>query len=99
MRMYMTVVREFSVEKDFDPVCALTYALISWLGQIYPEAQSLFEQDLQTVEADVVSFSDAGGQSPGRLLIAEYDGQVVGMVALHDKGERTCEMKHMFVDS
>src|SRR5690348_16923810 len=94
----MIAIREVRTKKDFAAVCALTYALINWLGQIYPEVQSLFEQDLKTIEADVASYLEAGGQSPGRLLVAEYDGQVVGMVAMQEKGERTCEMKQMFVD-
>jgi putative acetyltransferase len=94
----MIEIREAAIENDYDAVRILAYALLNWLREIYPEAQNLFEQDLKTVEADVASFIDAGGSSARRLLVAEYDGQVAGMVALQDKGERTCEMKQMFVD-
>jgi putative acetyltransferase len=33
----------------------------------------------------------------GRLLLAEYDGQVAGCVALHKLGDDICEMKRLFL--
>jgi putative acetyltransferase len=40
-----------------------------------------------------------GGYAPpeGRLLIAEYDGQVVGCVALHKLEPGICEMKRLYL--
>jgi putative acetyltransferase len=40
-----------------------------------------------------------GGYAPpeGRLLLAEYEGQVVGCVALHKLGPGICEMKRLYL--
>jgi len=33
----------------------------------------------------------------GRLLLAEYEGQLAGCVALHDLGDGICEMKRLYL--
>jgi GNAT superfamily N-acetyltransferase len=49
-----------------------------------------FDQELATLP---------GGYAPpeGRLLLAEYDGQVVGCVALHKLEPGICEMKRLYL--
>ena len=49
-----------------------------------------FDQELATLP---------GGYAPpeGRLLLAEYEGQVVGCVALHKLESDTCEMKRLYL--
>jgi GNAT superfamily N-acetyltransferase len=61
-------------------------------------AQSLgFSLCFQNFDKELASLP--GGYAPpdGRLLLAEYDGQVVGCVALHKLAPDICEMKRFYL--
>jgi GNAT superfamily N-acetyltransferase len=49
-----------------------------------------FDKELSDLPGD---YAPPGGS----LLIAEYDGQLAGCVALHKSGDRICEMKRLYL--
>lgn len=49
-----------------------------------------FDQELATLPGDYAP-------PEGRLLLAEYEGQVAGCVALHKLSVDTCEMKRLYL--
>lgn len=67
----------------------LTYALIAWLQQLYPEAYDLFEEDKRATTAAPLAET---------MLVADQQGEIVGCVALRNSGQGICEMQQMFVD-
>ena len=86
----MIEIRTATTDADFAAVRRLTYALIALLQQLYPQAYELFAQDKQAMAA----------AAPAEiLLVADHQGQIVGCVALYDRGQGICEMQQMFVDA
>lgn len=85
----MIEIRTATTNTDFAAVRRLTYALIVWLQHLYPEAHDLFEQDKQAMAAAPLA---------EKLLVADDQGEIVGCVALRERGQRICEMQQMFVD-
>ena len=85
----MIEIRPATTNADFDAVRRLTYALIAWLQHLYPEAYDLFEQDKRSMEAAPLA---------EKVLVADDQGEIVGCVALRDRGQGICEMQQMFVD-
>jgi putative acetyltransferase len=49
-----------------------------------------FDKELAALPGDYAS-------PRGRLLLADYDGQLAGCVALHDLGGGICEMKRLYL--
>lgn len=95
----MIEIREATTENELDFVRALVHAYIDWLKQLYPDAQDLVDQYFEVVEAELASLPGEYGPPTGKLLVAYYDGEVAGTVAMRDIGNHICEMKHMFVFS
>jgi len=62
------------------------YADLPWLGEYYLE-----------FEKETANLSDRYNQPEGLLLVASYEGQPVGCVALEKLNDGTCEMKRLFV--
>jgi ribosomal protein S18 acetylase RimI-like enzyme len=95
----MLEIREATTKKEIESAWRLAYAFISWLQQTYPEAHDVFEPDLKAVESDLASLAGADRLLTDKLLVAYFDDEIVGTVALRDLGQRCCEMKQMFVDA
>lgn len=93
----MIEVREAITEDELDSVRTLVHAFIDWARQVYPEAQDALDHNFKAVEAELASLPGAYGPPTGRLLVAYYDGEVAGTVAMQDLGHHICEMKRMFV--
>ena len=93
----MIEIRQAATEDEFDSVRTLVHAFVDWLRQVYPEAQDFIDQDYEAVKAELASLPGAYGPPTGRLLVAYYDGEVAGTVAMRDLGNHICEMKRMFV--
>jgi putative acetyltransferase len=67
-------------------------------------AQSLgFSLSFQSFDKELAELPGDYAPPTGRLLLAEYDGQLAGCVALHrmafSSGERICEMKRLYLRS
>ena len=87
------VVREFSFAQ------AETPAQIAQARELFLEyAQSLgFSLCFQNFDKELAGLP--GGYAPpeGRLLLAEYEGQLAGCVALHTLEPGICEMKRLYL--
>lgn len=86
----MIEIRTATTDADFAAVRRLTHALIALLQQLYPEAYDLLEQDKRAT---------AAAPPADIVLVADQQGQIVGCVALYDRGQGICEMQQMFVDT
>ncbi len=88
-----------SVVKGFAFAQAETPAQIAQARELFLEyAQSLgFSLCFQNFDQELASLP--GGYAPpeGRLLLAEYEGQVAGCVALHRLEPGVCEMKRLYL--
>jgi putative acetyltransferase len=88
-----------SVLKDLVFAQAQSRAQIAQARELFLEyAQSLgFSLCFQNFDQELANLP--GGYAPpeGRLLLAEYEGQVVGCVALHQLEPGICEMKRLYL--
>jgi putative acetyltransferase len=61
-------------------------------------AQSLgFDLCFQNFDQELAGLPGDYAPPEGRLLLAEYDGQLAACVALHKLGPDTCEMKRLYL--
>ena len=61
-------------------------------------AQSLgFSLCFQNFDKELAELPGDYAPPKGRLLLAEYEGQLAGCVALHGLGEGICEMKRLYL--
>jgi len=56
-----------------------------------------FDLDFQDFEEELATLPGDYRPPRGRLLLAEYEDEVAGCVALRDLGDRICEMKRLYV--
>lgn len=88
-----------SAVRSFSFVQAETTPQIAQARELFLEyAQSLgFSLCFQSFDQELAQLP--GGYAPpeGRVLLAEYDGELAGCVALHKLEERICEMKRLYL--
>ncbi|HEV2400743.1 MAG TPA: GNAT family N-acetyltransferase [Candidatus Sulfotelmatobacter sp.] len=87
------------VVKDFGLVQAQTPAQIGHARELFLEyAQSLgFSLCFQNFDRELANLPGDYAPPEGRLLLAEYDGQLAGCVALHKLDDGICEMKRLYL--
>ncbi len=85
--------------KDFSLTQAETPSQIAQARELFLEyAQSLgFSLCFQNFDRELASLPGDYAPPNGRLLLAEYEGQVVGCVALHKLAPGACEMKRRYL--
>jgi putative acetyltransferase len=88
-----------SVVKGFSFVRAETPFQISQAHELFLEyAQSLgFSLCFQNFDKELAILPGDYAPPQGRLLLAEYDGQLAGCVALHKLDPGICEMKRLYL--
>ena len=88
-----------SVVKDFSFRQAESAAEISQARELFLEyAQSLgFSLCFQNFDKELADLPGDYAPPEGRLLLAEFEGQVAGCVALHKLEEGICEMKRLYL--
>ncbi len=79
---------EASSPAQYEAAKHLIIAYTKFLGE---------DLSFQQIETELASLPKMYGGANGCLLLAEKDGQLVGMVALRKKSETVCEMKRLFV--
>jgi putative acetyltransferase len=90
------------VVKDFSFIRAETAAQIAQVRELFLEyAQSLgFSLCFQNFDKELAHLPGDYAPPEGRLLLAEYEGQLAGCVALHKiaaQSEDVCEMKRLYL--
>jgi putative acetyltransferase len=88
-----------SVVKGFAVTQAESPAQIAQSRELFLEyAQSLgFSLCFQNFDKELASLPGDYAPPEGRLLLAEYEGEVVGCVALHKLEPGICEMKRLYL--
>jgi len=89
----------YSAVKGLAFAPAQTPARIAQARELFLEyAQSLgFSLCFQNFDHELASLPGDYAPPEGRLLLAEYEGQLVGCVALHQLEPGICEMKRLFL--
>jgi ribosomal protein S18 acetylase RimI-like enzyme len=88
-----------SVVKGFSLVQAETSTQIAQARELFLEyAQSLgFSLCFQNFDKELSGLPGDYSPPEGRLLLAEYEGQLAGCVALHQLEPGICEMKRLYL--
>lgn len=88
-----------SAVERFEFFQAETPAQLAQARELFLEyAQSLgFSLCFQNFDQELASLPGDYAPPPGRLLLAEYEGQAVGCVALHRLDPGICEMKRLYL--
>ena len=88
-----SVVKDFSLRQAESPV------QIAQTHELFLEyAQSLgFSLCFQNFDEELATLPGDYAPPEGRLLLAEFEGQVAGCVALHKLDEGICEMKRLYL--
>ena len=88
-----------SVVSGFSLVQVESNTQIAQARELFLEyAQSLgFSLCFQNFDQELASLPGDYAPPAGRLLLAEYEGQLVGCVALRKLGDAVCEMKRLYL--
>jgi putative acetyltransferase len=88
-----------SVVKGLSFSQAVTPTQIAQIRELFLEyAQSLgFSLCFQSFDTELANLPGDYAAPDGRLLLAEYEGQPCGCVALHKIDEAVCEMKRLYL--
>lgn len=86
-------------QQQLDQVRRLIREFVAWHRQRHVEDIALIDEyfDAKAFEEELASLPGKYAPPKGRLLLALYDGQAAGCVALREIDEQSCEMKRMFV--
>jgi ribosomal protein S18 acetylase RimI-like enzyme len=89
------------VVKGFEFAQAESAAQIAQVRELFLEyAQSLgFSLCFQNFDKELADLPGAYAPPEGRLILAEYEGQLAGCVALHKLDDEICEMKRLYLRS
>ena len=98
-RQFSSVASAPSVVKGLSFVQAETPEQIAQARELFLEyAKSLgFSLCFQNFEKELANLPGDYGPPEGCLLLAEYDGQLAGCVALHKFDDKICEMKRLYL--
>src|ERR1700751_2165423 len=88
-----------SVLKGFVLVQAESPAQVAQARELFLEyAKSLnFSLCFQSFDKELASLPGDYAPPEGRLLLATYDGQLAGCIALHKPKDAICEMKRLYL--
>jgi putative acetyltransferase len=88
-----------SVVKNFNLIQAASPVQIAQARELFLEyAQSLgFSLCFQNFDQELAKLPGDYAPPEGRLLLAEYEGQLAGCVALHKLDQAICEMKRLYL--
>ncbi len=88
-----------SVVKDFALTQATTPTQIAQARELFLEyAQSLgFSLCFQNFDQELAGLPGDYSPPGGRLLLAEFEGELAGCVALHELDRDICEMKRLYL--
>ncbi|QQS31787.1 MAG: GNAT family N-acetyltransferase [Acidobacteriota bacterium] len=84
----MFTIRQAESDTDIDEVRKIFREYEKWLG---------FDLCFQGFEQELAELPGKYAQPEGRLLIAETNGEIAGVVAMRNLGARICEMKRLYV--
>lgn len=93
----MIEIKQASTEKEFDLVRSLYLSYLEWVRQSFPEVQDKIDKYFKSVlDVEMAALPGAYGPPTGILLLAYYQGEVAGTVAVRKVSDQMCEMKRMF---
>jgi GNAT superfamily N-acetyltransferase len=86
-------------DEDYAAFGVLVAEYLDWLRQRYESLPGFIDAvgSHQGLAAELASLNSVYGPPRGRALLARRGAQVVGGIALRDRGEGACEMKRLFV--
>lgn len=95
----MTEVLNASTPQQMDAVRHLIRGFVSWHRTRHHQHLELIDQyfDADAFEHELATLPGKYAPPEGRLLLATYNGEPAGCVALRQMDAETCEMKRMFV--
>ena len=95
----MIQILQASTTEQLDQVRALIREFLFWHRQEHHDDLHLIDEyfDAEDFEEELSSLPGEYAPPGGRLLLATYDNQPAGCVALRELDKQTCEMKRMFV--
>ena len=93
----MIEIRNAIDQDDLDCVRTLVRAYVAWAKRLYHDEQHLADGYFELIESELALLPGKYGPPCGRLLLAQWDGELAGTVGMHDIGDGVCEMKRLFV--
>ena len=87
-----------ATNEQYNQVRQLIHAFLHWHGQRHAGTTLTSDYyDNHEFEQELANLPAKYGSGRNRLLLACYDGEPAGCVALREVDKKTCEMKRMFV--
>ncbi len=95
----MLQISDAIIEDQLDCVRDLMRAFVDWHRRRHFEDLKLIDRyfDAKSFEEELAALPGKYSSPGGRLLLATYNNQPAGCVALREIGAGVCEMKRMFV--
>jgi putative acetyltransferase len=97
MENFMIEIRQVTTENEIDLVRSLNYSYIDWLRQSFPDHHDVIDTYFKDLKAEMATLPGEYSLPTGTLLLAYFEGEVAGTVAVRKISDGICEMKHMFV--
>ena len=95
----MTNIYPVKTEKDIDKVKTLFYEYLAYLKKEFYEyaAVEWFIEYYQSYENEIENLPGDYQPPKGCILLATYDNEPVGCVALDEQSDGICEMKRLYI--